>query len=434
MSDILNYYKKATKFAGMLQEEDGYTCFRPDVIDMPDAGKNPVLVLKADKKQLALPTDDFLEKPELLETMVGFHPLSESALCAESPVIDTFRMHGLHSLSSRLVALMTEIVTLACDNTAQEKLSDDQIELMSKIITPPGKTCVKAINDLISKGQFKPTNIITAYLKRGGVFEEADVLRLCTVRSPILAKLGDVSRTIDDSDKLTKDNYAAIAAMLRYILTPVNEGSCDHGSNNPVAPYWDALIKSYVKVQEHINEIATTLKEHLESFHLIYVPVKDLKQNDKNFREWSGLIPVLPENSGATIGSEEEFQTHESEKVSRKQPDLAPTTVVDNGGWSGANDTLQNKPKTKAELANMSTFEREAYEAEQAKRDMVNSSQFLSREQVAFVNQNNGGWGQQDNGWGNNGGWNNGGGFNNGGWGQQQNAWGGQDGGSFQHR
>lgn len=313
--DPLPYYLSVLSFVDIGVGEDGYSAMRFDVPGQLEEA-NVVTLAKHGKTPLIVPTEKWLDMDEDEKEKAGlvdsatFHPLCESALCSESPVIDTYRRHATMTMFKRILTLTYGILEIGSDPEVLKRMNAEQINLMSKLVTDPkvktnekDRFCpvVKSIEkEVMGKSLINPLNLISSYIKRGGVFEDTDVHRLTTLRSPCMKEFSDVDRSICGSHKLSINTYDNFKQVMSYLLNPIENGECDHGSNNPTAPYWDSLIKAFVKVQDHLNEIAAVLKEFLPEFKLVH-HTTSFKRKDKHFRKMAGLLPVFPYNSGEKI-------------------------------------------------------------------------------------------------------------------------------------
>lgn len=428
--DPLPYYLDTLSFVDIGVGKDGYSAMRFEVPGEMESAE-AVTIPKLDNIPLIIPTAKWLDmdeddKGELVKSAT-FHPLCESALCAESPIIDTYRRHAMVTMFKRVSILAYGILEIGSNPELLKRMNAEQINLMTKLVTDPKvKTnekdiycpVVKSIEkEVMSKGLLNPTNLISSYIKRGGVFEDADVHRLTTLRSPCLKEFSDVDRSICGSSKLSINTYDNFKQVLTYLLKPVQDGECDHGSNNPTAPYWDSLIKSFVKVQDHLNEIAAVLKEYLPEFKLIHHSTA-FKRKDKHFRKMAGLLPVFEHNSGTQITDhgEEPTPTTPANTGFTNSHQMAPThtpTNNNNGSWSDNNNQPQQQPPQQPMNYNVSPED-----AGLAAFTNSNTNQQFSNNFNSSPNQ--GGWGQPqptqmggrppvnsgfNNGWGGGNGW-----------------------------
>lgn len=419
----VQYYASIQEFLGLACDKDGYTWGQPRDIKDPEAGVRQVIVREAEKRKLALPTDHWLEDPDH-DKYVTFHPLCESALCAESPVIDFLREWFGYVLGERATCLAAELIRLGVDKNLQSQFSSAQAKIIAAAVGDTRKVTIKEFDALCASGHINVRQLFSFYVKRSGTFMGEPVMRMCTVRSPLLSTFSDKYKTINDSEAQTERTYTNTKKVLTYLCGPAIDKDFDHGSNNPVAPYFDALVQSAVKVQDHLNEIASTMKEYLEDYDFIYMSTKEIKRN-KDYRQLAGMIPVMPFNSGAELSRG---------GVDDASPALARSqSSSSNDDWNkAANPATSNQSKDlgleeKIKLIqndeSMSNYERTLLikELEQeASYAASNPQGFVSREQQA--RNNNDPWSNATNdAWGNNNGWNsnnnNNGGWNNGGWG-----------------
>lgn len=432
-SKVVEYYQDIQALVGLVSDpKDGYTWALPKDPSDLKKGVSRVIVPEAKRLLLAMPTDQYLEDIDH-EHYVTFHPLCESSLCAESPVIDFLRKHSARALGERALVLAGKLIELGVASDLHPEMNAKQMRVLAEAVADPKKVTITDFGKL-QAGYVTVNNLFSLYVKRGGTFLDQTVMRVCTVRSPIMTQFSDALKTVNDSDKLTERSYTNVKKVLTYLCGPAQEGEFDHGTNNGVAPYLDALLQSVVKVQEHLNEIATTMKEFLgEDFDFIYASTALIRKH-KHFREYSAMIPVMPYNSGAELskGLESQEQTVAPQGVQAAQnaPQSDWNSPSSNQESSGG-DSIESRIAAIKADRNLSNYE---------KNLKINA---LKEQSVGFGDRN-----AQPSNWNNQqqGGWNNQqqqGGWNNqqqqqqqGGWASQYNnngggGWSSNSGGGF---
>jgi hypothetical protein len=390
---IQEFYQSPLNLVGLkVDPKDGYTIGTPVDPDDPESVIEPVKVPEADKRFLMFPSDAYLDKDAGTggdDEPVVFHPLCESVNHAESPVIDLLRRFGTFTLSTRAFLLAEEIITLALNKDATENLSARQAEMLSNAINDPKSNTLTEFRKLQKTGCITVANFLNFYVKREGVYQDQSVLRLATVRSPVCETFSDKFLIVNDSEPLSKQVYFNTKKLVHFLVGEANEGTFDYGSNNNVAPYFDALMHALCNVQDHLNSVATMFKEYLDpkSFEFIYQDTSFVKQHNK-FRKMVGELPSFPFNNGENLHGGDGYQNSQLEPQKTQvasQPDLTKPSEETSGASNNGG---------KRSLLDM--FEEDTAQQNQWHQEM-------NQVQGQFAPRGHGGWGQPNpmsGGWG----------------------------------
>lgn len=308
---IQDFYKLVLESLRFRVEEDGLISH----LNL-DGTAFPSLV--KDEKRLVLPTDDFL-KGGIPEDLQPFHPLSESiARKGISPVLNRLQKQAKYNLAQAFVGWAAKLLEVAADPALQKDLPPACSEYLKKV-PKADKKCIAAFENLIQKAAAK-NQLITLYLKNGGVYQGKKVNRLCVIRFPIMDLL-DGGEEKPLGVKLSKKERETISAILHHVMPFGNDPEeYSAGSDSRIAPYFDAFMKAYGKAAAQLNLICRkygkAMAMSVPEFNLDYL---------EELPEMGRFYDALPPLKGNQGEGEEEPKAPTSPTTAAAQVQSAPS-------------------------------------------------------------------------------------------------------------
>lgn len=305
---LIRLYESVLAAANLVVNNEG-------LISMDLCGvHSPCTVGKDPAKRLVLPTPAVLANPNWATT-IAFHPLSESLLRGESEVLRKLKALLMMRVLGVVSDLSTQLMAIAVNVEAQKKLTPDQHEFLS-LVGPVSENTFKDLSRINESLGVDRNQLINMYLKRAGQWKGKGYSRVAVTTFPLLAELATPGKEVFGINLGSQKNKKAIKALFDYIL-PGNEDAdkYSYGSNNDVAPYFHAMMSSFVKIAKQLNSITKKFKKHLDEPESLMIDVefdKDLNDLGK-FRD---IIPSLSGNEGVSLDkSGEEAKVMSSDKV-----------------------------------------------------------------------------------------------------------------------
>lgn len=270
-----------------IDDSNGFVTYSP-----PGAQPAPCMV---NDKRLILPINDALRAYNAAQQQ-AFHPLCESTVRGQSPVFS--KLHALVAarLHSVLCITLRGLMDIAYDKTTHQRLTPKQMPLIQMLSDVDQKTS-DALNAVIRVTDPLGTNRIISVFMHSQPKLDKPYRRACMISFPILNELAKPEHDIY-GQRMRKKDKDAIAALLLYVLS-----DCDKphyysvGTNADIAPFFDCLMRGFIKVQRDLNNI---IKQYRD-----FIPMADLFTSDL---DWEGelsntsflskQIPVLTGNEG----------------------------------------------------------------------------------------------------------------------------------------
>lgn len=268
----------------------------------------PVVV---EGKFLQLPNENNTRNP--VEDIVLFHPLSENVLLGESPVIKELRASMMDCLHNLILEAVDAILKISQDAPTVAGLTPNQTEVL-KCASGADETTIKNWKAIMRRAESRGSvnRVLTLFLKRGASIDETTYKRAGIVTFNIYDELNSGKNTVYGV-KVRKGDIAIYAKVLETIIEDIQSvDKYSVGTNSDIAPYFDALVKTYAHVIKTINRITWLLRK----------PIKDLKGYDLHIKDdfselfndlsqWKNILPPQPYNEGA--------RTKEAEKKIEQQ-------------------------------------------------------------------------------------------------------------------
>lgn len=264
--EIVNLYESILDAGGLISDKEGFVSVNSKKFGVDK--NTPCLV---DGKRLVLPTDQQLRSPNNGDRIV-FHPLSENALRGESEVVTKLRNVLTIRLNYTIAALMNAIIDITQDTNTHKYLTPEQSEILSIAPEIDDKSAIDFTQLAIKvMNEESKSSFVTIYLKRSGTIGSNRYARIGVVSFPLyeeLCKDGDTCLGV----RLRKKDRQSFKAVLEYILPRINEPeSYNRGSDSEVAPYLDALMKTFMAVGAKLNDCVELLDSKLDCKELLVI-------------------------------------------------------------------------------------------------------------------------------------------------------------------
>lgn len=294
MEVVTALYKPALESIGLQVGDDA-------LVSMNIAGElHPCVIVKGDEeRRLVVPTPELL-RAGISSNQVAFHPLCENVVLRESPVIKKLRLLINVRLNTVISVLLAELMAIAVDTDGHRKLPVKVSKFLSHVADADSKT-MTALTDVLKRvsanGEHRLANV---YLKWGGEWNGQKYSRLAVVYFPIMEEFERDDSTIFGV-KMSKKAKRCIESLFRYVVPHAdNEGYYSYGSNNMTAPYFHALMKSYVNCAKHFNSLFKLYAKHIDGGDALMVNLDWVGALDdlSSFRD---QIPVLTWNDGEAV-------------------------------------------------------------------------------------------------------------------------------------
>lgn len=290
-----------------------------------------------DQKRLVMPVREVLVKSPWAELM-PFHPLSENAVLGESPVLKKVQTFVYQRISEVIGTLGLNLLLIAANTDAHGKMNSMQKKFLKEIPEADAK-CVEAFDKLIEKVGLNGNRLFQVYMKRGGVLYGKNYQRVAIVNFPIMDEFDPMSVDVPTKDDKTKRSYSifghemrkkdkeVIQAMLNWLLPGHdNLETYSAGSNSFVAPYFDSLIRAYIKIAKQLNIVTNLFKRYIDDADDILINL-DWEDNFENLGHYKDQIPSpLPGNDGKGGVGQNESAVIAPEVAAPAKPTAVATT------------------------------------------------------------------------------------------------------------
>lgn len=262
-------------------------------------------------KRLVLPTDDFLlNKLEIEDGGVAFHPFSESVIRGESEINEWLRTRIVNKVTTLISIFMVKIATIAADADAIKQLSTTQVEALSNMGDADSKT-VDVISKLVTNiASTANSYLVHIYLRHSGKSDEKDSYkRYAKVTFPLYEELVEGKEKILGVTLRVKDRKF-IKALLEYIYPKISaQDGYSFGSNSPQAPYYHATINVFAKIATPISSRIHTWRKQVPQLESARVHTQDWLETFDAAAKASSFVKAQKHNIGSGgngIGTEEQ--------------------------------------------------------------------------------------------------------------------------------
>lgn len=262
--DILSLYTSVLEAAGLVVDKDGFVSANSSL--MKGEGTTPVHV---NGKRLVLPTQFHLGDPNK-ENKILFHPLSENILRGESEVITKLRSVLTIKLNYTIASTIAGLLDIAASVAEHKRLTPDQSVMLS-VAKDADETMMAAFTQLCMKcvAGDNDSSFVKFYLKRAGVVKGKKYSRAGIISFPFYEELKKEKDSYFGV-KLRKKDRATFLAMMEYVLPNIDtEEAYNRGSDSEIAPFFDALMKTFVGVASNLNDVLELFKNKIDGAELL---------------------------------------------------------------------------------------------------------------------------------------------------------------------
>jgi hypothetical protein len=207
----------------------------------------------ADGKPMVMPTFSNLRNPT---NKTIFHPLREDMVGGESKIIESLRKAIAVRVNVIFTSIALDLMNVAASPTLQKGLSAEQSDLITGLGEVDESTVKKLAHLCAAMAKKDPfRSFISMYGRRGGVVDGKKYKRVCIVTFPFYEELlKDEERVF--GTKVSVKQRDAMLRMLRFIFPGIEDDDIySSGSNSKVAPFFDSLIQSTMKLYSTINDL-----------------------------------------------------------------------------------------------------------------------------------------------------------------------------------
>lgn len=251
-------YTSILSAAGLVVDEKGFVSVNNQLFT--ESTKNdPVLV---DGKRLVLPTHEHLTDPNKQSKLI-FHPLSENILRGESVVVAKLRSLYTVRLNFAIAGIVTGLLDICASINKHRKLNPDQAGVLS-VAPNCDEGTVDVFHSLLHKVFSDEITFVKFYLRRSGIIKGVKYSRAGIVTFPFFEALVEAKDSLCGV-KLRKKDKEAIQAIFEFILPGIGENEhYNRGSDSMIAPFLDALMKTFMGIAGALNDIIELYKDQIE--------------------------------------------------------------------------------------------------------------------------------------------------------------------------
>lgn len=320
MSVVDKLYRPFLESAGLVINEEGHVRYPVD--------DTQTVAVAVDSLPLVLPTPDRLRGASGLQGVVAFHPLSENIIRGESPVLRKLRTAVVSRLTNTALMLVLHMLEIAADVDYQTKLKASEAEFLRCVPNGDEKLLnafAKVADSVSPEGD---NRFMRLFFKRGGVWKGEKHSRVAVVSFPLIEALQEDSKSLFGV-KLRVADKTQLQALMEFIL-PGSLSPEDHysyGSSSKCAPYFDALVGSYLAIAHALNKHVKKLKKHLENYEDLLIDTS-WEAAVKDLDTLALEIPPLPGNEGEA-GIEEKHQAEVAAGAAAVSPNPHTLTKTD---------------------------------------------------------------------------------------------------------
>ena len=294
--DILEIYRSILKFAGLEADASGYVRL------VGDDSKDQFLV---NGKALVLPTDEQLRSMNTDQKM-AFHPLAESTIRGESPIIQKLKDTINTNLGLRFGYLGPELIRIVSSTAIQQRLSPEQAEVIIRIKDADETTIVNWNNTLRQLVLKRPTRgFLNVFLRRGGDYQGQKYSRVGITTFPFYKELLTGEQ---DVAKIRKKDYPTFIQIHQAIFPEIDiDEAYNYGFRGQVAPFLCTLLITAAKLAFRMNEMVELFKDYFEDADMIRSDVSWLSsiEHADDLSSLIRRIPLQEGNDGSLVLTEQ---------------------------------------------------------------------------------------------------------------------------------
>lgn len=278
--------------AGLVVDSEGHVSVNNKLFNGSDKN-DPVLV---EGKRLVLPTYSQLTSIDG-DTKIRFHPLSENLLRGESVIVTKLRSLYSVRLNFTFAVAAKFLLDLCASVNKHKMLNPDQSEVL-RFAPNCDETTVIAFNNLITKLLNNEAGFVRFYLKRAGIVRDEKYSRAGIVSFPFFEELQKIQDTYYGV-KLRKKDRESIISICKFILKDIDKPEAyNRGSNSDIAPFLDALMKTFLGVAAELNDVLVTYENLDEDLKKLQFSC-DWQETFSDLSKISREIKTIPPQAGS---------------------------------------------------------------------------------------------------------------------------------------
>ena len=293
---LITLYKAILDLGGMSADRDGFVSGK-----LIGSTQEPAPVTIKGKR-LVLPTQKQLSTPDWSDRIV-FHPLYENVLRGESQVIEKLRNLIMMRINVTIGVLGAALLELAGNTAEHSKLNPDQSMFLAKVRMLDAKSLdnwkdlLKALEPAEGK-----QNFVYMFLKRSGSVAGKKHARVGVVTFPVMKALVNDEKVFGYKPR-NKDREV-FKNLMEYLFNDIlNDGAYNAGSDSSIAPYTDAMMRTFLRIMAPLNDV-------IDLFADILPELTDLRFNSDWVDELDKLesyhvdirsIPMQAGNEGTSL-------------------------------------------------------------------------------------------------------------------------------------
>jgi len=294
---LLDLYRAMLTLGNMTADEDGF-------ISGSIAGMTEEVPVTIKGLRMVLPTSKQLrsgnwEHPD----RVVFHPLYENVMRGESKVLEKYRNLIMTRINFIIGVVGTGMLTLAASNARHAELNPEQSKFLriTKNIDEKTLDVFGKLLDAASVADVK-SQPLSLYLKRSGTVAGKKYSRVGVVAFPIYEELMKDGPAF--GIKLRQRDREVIKGFFEYVFPHIADvGAYNRGSDSPIAPFTDALIRTTASVAAPLNDVIEMFKNVVDDISDLQIEMDWLPYFDtlETFQKEIRAIPMQPGNEGTPI-------------------------------------------------------------------------------------------------------------------------------------
>lgn len=289
---LLSFYRQVLATVDLPVDDDGRIVYQL----AGDEDRTPAAI---DGKPWMLPLPEFLRERGFWEDHVPFHPMSENFLNGESVVLAKFKAAQNLKLGAVMAELMGWLVKFAA-NPEQQAVGTVGAKASKylKLVPNIKEITAERIEEIIKRSEGSgDKRFVNLYLKRGGDLLDSRYQWVCSATFPFRQELeGEQPKVFGVT--ISKKDQQSFKALFDYIL-PENEllETYSAGSKIKSACKFDAVLRSFAKIAERINEVIALHRKVIPTYKNLTIDLSWMEELD-HLDKLADIIPPLPFNEG----------------------------------------------------------------------------------------------------------------------------------------
>jgi len=270
--DLIDTYKNMLALVGMECTKDGFVRMEGPEGYLPVLGK--------EGKVVVLPIPDRLRDPKVVDFEV-FHLLSDNSKTNDPDLLARYR-HWMINRFNIVVGGMGDIILkIVADKALVKKLRPDQNGIVEMI----EQADVRAYEDFDAISQLAATPnqvkqvFMSMYVKSAQVIDKKSYARVATISFPFYEQLIELEADLAEVKKTPKGRPVAkverevfgvpirirdqetFKGLMHFLIPSIEiKHVYDLGTNSRIAPSLDAMMRAFLPLAAHLNNIGNLLK------------------------------------------------------------------------------------------------------------------------------------------------------------------------------